>query len=72
MNEMFAEGIKCPYCGMILNRFCSKASFDKRGDTITTKNRCEKKDGSGCKRPVRVDFIIIDDDGGYKFRVVKE
>ncbi len=22
--------------------------------------------------PLRVDFIIVDNDGGYKFRVVKE
>jgi hypothetical protein len=72
MNEMFAEGIKCPHCGTMLNRFCSKTPLDKKGDVITTKNRCERKDGTGCKKPVRVDFIISDNDGGYKYRVVKE
>lgn len=69
---MYAEDIKCPNCGTILNRFCNRLPQDKKGDVITTKNKCEKKDGSGCKRPVRVDFIISDNDGGYKYRVVKD
>ncbi len=73
MNEtMTAEGIKCPICGTILNRFCSRTPLDKIGDVITTNNPCEKKDGSGCKNPVRIDFIISDSDGGYKYRVVKD
>jgi len=72
MSEMFAEGIKCPNCGTVLNRFCSKTPLDKKGDVIITKNPCEKKDGSGCNKPVRVDFIISDNDGGYKYRVVKD
>jgi hypothetical protein len=69
---MKAEGIKCPHCGTILNRFCSRTPLDKNGDVITTNNPCEKKDGSGCKNPVRIDFIISDSDGGYKYRVVKD
>jgi hypothetical protein len=69
---MAAENIVCPKCGTILNRFCNQLPQDKKGDVITTKIKCEKKDGSGCKMPLRVDFIIVDNDGGYKFRVVKE
>jgi len=46
--------------------------LDENGDVITTNNPCEKKDGSGCKSPVRIDFIISDIDGGYKYRVVQE
>jgi len=73
MNDvMVAEGIPCPQCGAILNRFCSKTPLDKIGDVISTNNPCEKKDGSGCKNPVRIDFIISDNDGGYKYRVVKD
>lgn len=68
---MVAEGIACPYCGKILNRFCSRTPLDKIGDVITTENPCEKKDGSGCRRPVRVDFMILDD-LNYEFKVVKE
>jgi len=72
MSEMFAEGIKCPNCGTALNRFCSRTPLDRIGDVISTSNPCEKKDGSGCNKPVRVDFIISDNDGGYKYRVVKD
>lgn len=69
---MKAEGVTCPYCGTKLNRFCSRTPLDEIGDVITTNNPCEKKDGSGCKNPVRIDFIISDSDGGYKYRVVKD
>ena len=71
MSDMYAEGITCPYCGTKLNRSCSRTPFDKKGDVIITMNQCERKDGSGCKRPVRVEFMIIDEEN-YEYKLVKE
>lgn len=61
MNSLVTE-IKCPYCGLKMNRYASVVG--SMPETIVTNNICQlidKKDGKsvsykGCGKPIKVIF----------------
>lgn len=57
MNKPITAEIKCPYCGLKMNRFASV--IGGMPPKIETNNKCQlKKDGKfiGCGKPIKVIF----------------